>query len=130
MDSRNIVLRQTALVAVGQIICCAIMYAVFAALGYWDNSVLIGGIVGTLIAVGNFLLMGIGSGIAADKAQNQDVKGAQAVMSLSMLLRYGLMFVFLIAGYKSGLCNIFALVLPMIFTQPIMMVGAYFTKDR
>ena len=44
MDSKKIVLRETAPVAVGVAVCTVIMVGVFALLGKYDTSVLLGGI--------------------------------------------------------------------------------------
>jgi len=73
--------------------------------------------------------MGVGASLAADKAQNQDVKGGQATIHASYLLRMAVMAVVLFALVKSGLCNVIAVVLPLAFTRPIISVGEFFRKS-
>ena len=45
-ESRKLVLKETALIAVGELICVALMCAVYALIGKWSLSVLLGGLVG------------------------------------------------------------------------------------
>ena len=128
MESRKIVYRETAVVAIGEAICCAIMVGVFALLGECDTSVLLGAFFGWALTVGNFLFMAIGTSLAADKAQAQDVKGGKAVIQSSMALRLLVLFVLLFALAKSGFCNVFALALPLAFVRPVLMLGEFFRK--
>ena len=46
MDSRKFILKKTAIIALGQLLCVAVMIGVFALLGHYDRSVLFGGIFG------------------------------------------------------------------------------------
>lgn len=128
MDSRKYVLKQTAIIALGQVLCVGAMIGIYALLGQFDRTVLLGGIVGGALAVLNFLVMAVGAMIAADKAMAQDVKGGKATVRMSMILRLALMGVVLIAFAKSGLCNVLAMVLPLAFTRPILMFAEFFGK--
>ncbi len=128
MDSRKLVLVETGIVAIGEVICSAVMIGVFALLGYYDTAVLFGGILGSLLAVLNFFLMAIGVNLAADKAADQNVKGGKALLQGSMLLRYLVLFVVLFAGVKSGLCNPFASVIPLVFVRPVLALREFFRK--
>lgn len=129
MDSRKFVLKETAIVALGQVLCVAAMMGIFALLGAFDRSVLLGGIAGGILAILNFLFMAISASIAADKAQAQNVKGGQATMTGSYFLRMILLFVVLYALVKSGYCNVIASVLPLAFTRPILTIGEFFRKS-
>lgn len=128
MDSRKIVFQETAVVAVGEAICVALMIAVFALLGSYDRSVLLGGIFGGVLTVANFFFMAVGTSLAADKAENQDVKGGQAVIKSSYALRMVLLFVLMFACVKSGLCNVIALVVPLVFVRPVLSIAEFFRK--
>ena len=128
MDSRKYVLKQTATIALGQALCVGAMLGIFALLGQFDNTVLLGGIVGGVLSVVNFLLMAVSAMTAADKAVAQDVKGGKATVKLSMMARLALLAIVLIAFAKSGLCNVLAMVLPLAFTRPILMFAAFFGK--
>ena len=129
MDSRKIVFQQTAVVAIGEIICVAAMFGVFALLNRFDRSVLLGGILSGFLTVADFFFMAIGTSLAADKAESQDVKGGQNTIRTSYLLRHLILIVVLFAAAKSGLFNIFSLVIPLVFIRPILMVGEFFRKS-
>ena len=128
MDSRKFVFQETGIVAIGQLVCVAVMIGVFALLGYYDRSVLLGGIFGGLLAVLNFFFMAVVASLAADKAQQQNVKGGQAMVQGSYLLRMVLLAVLLYALIKSGLCNVIAVVLPLAFTRPILNIHELILK--
>jgi len=66
MDSRKIVYRETGIISIGQVICLGVMYLVFALLGYFDRAVLLGGLVGTVMAILNFFFMAVSASLAAD----------------------------------------------------------------
>lgn len=128
MDPKKIVFTETAVVLTGQVICVPVMIGVFALLGRCDGSVVLGGIVGALLATLNFFFMAICTSLAADKAEKQDVKGGQALLQYSYLLRLILLFVLLFSCAKSGLMNLFALVLPLVFVRPIITIAEFFRK--
>lgn len=129
MDSRKIVFNETAVVAIGQSLCCGAMVGIFALLGKFDRSVLIGAVAGGLIAILNFFFMAIAVSLAADKAEAQNVKGGEALVRISYFVRMIVVFVVLYALVKSGLCNMIAAVLPLVFTRPILTVGEFFRKS-
>ena len=129
MDSRKLVLQETAIITIGQVLCVAAMFGIFALLGKFDQTVLWGGILGGVLAILNFFFMAIGANLAADKAEADNVKGGKAVIQGSFMRRYLLLIVVLFAGAKSGFCNVIALVLPLVFTRPILTVGEFFRKS-
>ena len=83
MDSRKTILKETLLVTGGMAAGIAVMFAVFAALGYWELTVLWGGLIGGGLSLANFLLMSVGVNAAADRAEQQNVKGGQSVIAAS-----------------------------------------------
>lgn len=129
MDSRKLVFKETAVVLIGQAICVAAMIGICVLLGVYSQPVLLGGIFGGILAVLNFFFMAVSTMMAADKAEQQNVKGGQLTVQLSFLLRMGLLFIILFALIKSGLCNSLAVVLPLVFTRPILFVGEFFRKS-
>ena len=129
MDSRKLVLQETAIITIGQVLCVAAMFGIFALLGKFDQTVLWGGILGGVLAILNFFFMAIGANLAADKAEADNGKGGKAIIQGSFMLRYLLLIVVLFAGAKSGFCNVIALVLPLVFTRPILTVGEFFRKS-
>ena len=130
MDSRKFILKKTAVIALGPLLCVAVMIGVFALLGYYDRSVLLGGIFGGIIAVGNFFAMAVCADLAADKAEQGNVQGGQALVRTSYIGRLAVVAIVLFALVKSGLCHVFAAVLPLIFNRPILTVSEFFGKGR
>ena len=128
MDSRKVVYHETAIVAVGELICVALMLAVYALLSRFDSTVLLGGIIGLLLAVLNFFFMAVGASLAVDKAANQDVAGGKKQIKASYAARMAAIFVILFVFVKSGLCNALASVLPLAFVRPIITVAEFFRK--
>ena len=128
MDSRKFVLLETGIVALGQAICAGIMIGIFALLGKFDRSIWLGGIAGSLLAVANFFFMAIATNSAADRAQNQDIKAGKATIKLSYTTRLLVMGVLLFVLAKTGHCNALALVAPLLFVFPIIMVIEFFRK--
>lgn len=128
MDSGKLVWKQTGIVALGEAVCVGVMLGIFALLGQFDLKVLLGGIVGGAVAVLNFFFMAIGVNIAADKAEEQNVKGGQATVRSSYMLRLIGMFVVLFAFAKSGYCNVLAMVLPLAFVRLVLTVTEFFRR--
>lgn len=128
MDSRKYVLQQSAIILAGELLCSAVMVGIFALLDKYDTAVLLGALFGSILAAANFFFMAIGAMVAADKAEAQNVKGGQATISSSYLLRMVGLFVIMFALLKAGVCNPFALVLPLVFTRPILTLSEFFRK--
>ena len=128
MDRRKELLQQTGIVALGEALGVAAMIGIFALLGKLNMSVLWGGLVGGLVAIANFFVMAIGVHIAADKAKNQDVKGGQAAIKGSYGLRMIVMAVVLFAFAKSGICNVIALVVPLVFVRFTLTLWEFFRR--
>lgn len=128
MDSRKYVLQQSAIILAGELLCSAAMVGIFALLDKYDTAVLLGALFGSILAAANFFFMAIGAMVAADKAEAQNVKGGQATISSSYLLRMVGLFVIMFALLKAGVCNPFALVLPLVFTRPILTLSEFFRK--
>ncbi len=128
MDSRKFILQKTALIALGQALCVAAMIGVFALLGYFDRSVLLGGIFGGIISVGNFFAMAVSADLAADRAEKGNAKAGQSMIQLSYIGRLAVIAVLLFALIKSGLCHVMAAVLPLAFNRPILTLSEFFRK--
>lgn len=128
MESRKIVYRETGVVAVGVAVCTAVMMLVFALAGFFDLSVLWGGLAGAALSIGNFFFMALGTSLAADKAENQDVNGGTLLVRNSYMLRLIVLFVVLVVCAKTGVFNLIALVLPLVFVRPTLAAAEFFRK--
>lgn len=128
MDSHKSTFQETGIVALGQILCTGAMIGIFALLGKYDTSVLLGGIAGALIATANFFFMSLFANMAADKAEKQDVAGGQKLIQLSYMGRMAGLLVALILCAKSGYCHVLALAVPLVFTRPILTIAEFLKK--
>ena len=128
MNSNKLVWQETGIVSIGVLLCTALMAAVFALLGKYDTSVLLGGIVGGLLSIGNFFFMAVSVSLAADKAEKQEVNAGKLLVRNSYLLRLLVLGVLLFACAKSGMFNLFSLVLPLTFVRPTLTIAEFFRK--
>ncbi len=122
MKTHPIVWRETGAVALGQLVCCALLAAVYALLGRFSVQILYSALAGGLLATANFCIMALGADVAADKGQQQDVKGGQALITMSYLGRMAGLFVILALCAKTGVFDLIALVLPLVFVRPILTI--------
>ena len=128
MDNRKYILSQTAAVLIGELVFSALMVGIFALLGYFDCNVVLGAAVGSLIATVNHLILMLGVLAASAKAEKQDVKGGQMLVQLSYMGRLIGLFLILVLCAKSGTFNLIALVLPLVFTRPVLTIAELFNK--
>lgn len=127
MDSRKIVYRETAIIAVGELILSAAMVAAFAALGYFKMNVLWGALSGCATMIVNYFMMAVTVSLAADRAEQGNPKSAQAMIQVSGIVRLVLMGIALVVAIKLG-ANVIALVLPLAFARPIILLAEFFRK--
>lgn len=130
IDSRKFILRKTAFIALGQTLCVAVMIGIFALLGFYDRSVLLGGILGGVIAIGNFFVMAVCADLAADRAEKGNVQSGQALIKFSYFGRITVIALLLFALVKSGLCHVISAVVPLIFNRPILTLSEFFRKGN
>ena len=128
MDSRKFVITETLIVLAGEIIGSTAMVGIFALLGKFDSTVLLGAVVGALAATLNFFFMALFASMAADKATEQKVAKGQALVRASYLIRMAVLFLVLFAFAKSGLCNVVTLVVPLIFIRLTLTIAEFFRK--
>lgn len=128
MNTRRFVLRETGMLAIGEFLCAGIMVGIFALLGYYSTQVLLGAIIGAVLAVGNFFLMAVAAEAASDKAMNEDVKGGKSLIKTSRQLRLIGLFALLVLFVKTGLCNPIAIVVPLVLVRPVLLVVEFFRK--
>lgn len=127
-ESRKIVWKQTAQIAIGQAVCLGLMYGIYVLLHKFGLPVLLGGLVGGVLAIANFFFMAVVATLAADKAQAQDVEGGQKLMKGAYPARILVLAAVLVLCASSGYFDILALALPLLFVRPIIMVWEFVGK--
>ena len=127
-ESRKLVFQETGIIALGEAICVVLMCGAYALIGKWSLSVLLGGLVGWLVATGNFFFLAVVATLASDKAEAGDVESGQKLMKSSYPIRLLVMAVVLILCAKSGYFDVLALVLPLAFVRPVLTAAEFFRK--
>ena len=127
-ETRKIVIRETVYILIGVSVLTAIMFGVYALLDRFQWSVLLGGIVGAFLAIGNFFFMAVSATLAADKAEKQDVNGGANLMRASYPVRLLVVGAALLICGFSGYFDVIALVLPLAFVRPVITFSAFFRK--
>ena len=125
MKPQKAVVRETVHIAIGTFALVAVMLAVFAALGAFDISVLLGGLWGGAIAVVNFFALGMTVQSSVQGIQSEDdaaSKRAKAKMQLSYSLRMLAEFALAVLGIAVFHFNAVACVLPLVFPRVVIMV--------
>ena len=128
-ESRKYVLKETKIVLLGEAIGLALMYGVYALLGKFGISVLLGGLIGALLAAGNFFFMAMTVTLAADRAEQQDVEGGKKLVKGSYPIRILVLAGVLFLCGKSGYFDVLALALPLLFVRPTLTVAEFFGKQ-
>ena len=128
MNTKQFVLRETGMLAIGEALCAGATVGVYAAIGSYDTAVLLGALVGLMMAVGNFFLMAVTAEAAADKAMNDDVKGGKALVKTSQRARFLGMAALILVLAKTGVCDPIAMVVPLLLARPVLMVVEFFRK--
>lgn len=127
MDSRKEIMKEVGLAAVGVLICSGLMVGVFAALGHFSVNVLLSALLGSLTIILNYFFIAVTVTQATDKAQQGQPEAGRKMIQLSGVVRLVVMGVALFVGIKAG-CNVIALVLPLVFLRPVLMVSEFFRK--
>ncbi len=130
MDSRKLVFQETVVVALGEILCTALMIGIFALLGKYDLSVLLGGIAGCVISIANFFFMAVVVSLATEKATHQDPEAGKKLIKGSYPVRFLILAVVLFACAKIKIFNVIALVLPLVFVRPVLTIAEFFKKKE
>ena len=120
MQKHQDILQQVGRMALATAGCSAIMLAIYAVVGRFTTAVLLGGLLGTVIAVGNFLALSITVSNALDRAAAGD-NSVKACMSIQSSI-YVLLF-------HAKVCDPLAALLPLLFAQAAIKLIEFFRKD-
>ena len=110
------VLRETKRIAVGVFSMLAIMLVVYAALGRFSLAVVLGGLIGALYAVLNFLLLGMTVQKVADmREENEEL--ARMQMKSSYNMRMVIMILLIVVAFALPFVDGLACMIPMLFPR-------------
>ena len=115
------VLRETKRIAVGVFSMLAIMLIVYAALGRFSLAVLLGGLIGALYAVLNFLLLGMTvQKVAEMREENEEL--ARMQMKSSYNMRMVIMILLIVVAFALPFVDGLACMIPMLFPRLTILV--------
>ena len=130
MNSAQAVKKEVRRVAIGSLILTAVMIAVFALLGRTELSVVLGGLYGCLLAVGNFFFLGVTVRRIADTENADDpeqVAHAKLKMRSSYITRTIITGALLVVGLAVFKFYWIACMVPLIFPRitilAVQMIG-------
>ena len=131
MQKNRGVLRQVGGLAAALLVCIAVMLAVYALLGRLDRMVLLGGLFGWLLAIGNFLSLSITVSNALDRAANGgSPQKVQLEIQTSSVVRPLVLAVIYIVLFRAKICDPVAALLPLLFAQAAIKVLEFFRNDK
>lgn len=130
MQKHQDILQQVGRMALATAGCSAIMLAIYAVVGRFTTAVLLGGLLGTVIAVGNFLALSITVSNALDRAAAGDnsVKARMSIQS-SSVVRTAILAVIYVLLFRAEVCDPLAALLPLLFAQAAIKLIEFFRKD-
>lgn len=130
MQKQRDILEQTGRLAVAVALCVAAMLAVYALAGAFTNAVLIGGILGFVLAVGNFLSLSITVSNAMDRAaKGGSPQKAQLEIQSASVIRPVVLVIIYILLFRAKICDPLAAILPLLFAQICIKLINFFRKD-
>lgn len=130
MQKHRDIFEQTGRLAVAVALCIAAMLAVYALAGRFDNAVLIGALVGFVLAMGNFLSLSITVSNALDRAANGgSPQRAQLEIQTSSVVRPVVLVIIYILLFRAKLCDPVAAILPLLFAQVCIKLIEFFRKE-
>ena len=125
MQKHRDVLQQASRLAVAVALCIAAMLAVYALTGHFTNAVLLGALIGFVMAMGNFLSLSI----TVSNAMNRAANGGSPQIQTSSVVRPVILVIIYILLFRAGLCDPLAAILPLLFAQVCIKLIDFFRPD-
>lgn len=130
MQKHREILRQVCRLMVALAVCVAIMLGVYALLGAFTSSVVVGAILGFALAVGNFVSLSITVSNAMDRAaRDKDPQRAQLSIQASGVIRLLVLAAIYILLFRAKVCDPVAALLPLLMAQAVLKLVEFFRKD-
>ena len=128
MQKHRDVLQQASRLAVAVALCIAAMLAVYALTGHFTNAVLLGALIGFVMA--NFLSLSITVSNAMNRAANGgSPQKAQLEIQTSSVVRPVILVIIYILLFRAELCDPLAAILPLLFAQFCIKLIDFFRPD-
>ena len=114
-----------------RVLSIAAMLAAYALTGHFTNAVLLGALIGFVLAMGNFLSLSITVSNAMNRAANGgSPQKAQLEIQTSSVVRPLVLAVIYIVLFRAKVCDPIAALLPLLFAQVAIKVLEFFRNDK
>lgn len=131
MQKHRDILHQVTRLTIAMIICVGIMLGIYALLGIFTRSVLVGAVVGLLLSIGNFVSLSITVSNALDRAaRDNDPQRAQLSIQTSSVIRLLVLAAIYILLFRAKLCDPIAALLPLLLAQGVLKLVEFFRNDK
>ena len=118
--------QETLFIAACVAVLTVLMEAVFLLTGFWDMTVLWGGLLGAFAATLNFFLMGM----TVQKAVVKEEKDAKNLMRASQSLRLIMLLGFCALGAAIPVFNLVATLIPLLFPRMGVFLRGFMLKKQ
>lgn len=118
--------QETLFIAACVAVLTALMEAVFLLTGFWDMTVLWGGLLGAFAAILNFFLMGL----TVQRAVVKEEKDAKNLMRTSQSLRLIMLLAFCAVSAAVPVFNLMATLIPLLFPRLGVLLRGFMLKKR
>ena len=130
MQKHKDIFGQVGRLAVALLVCVAVMLAIYGLLGAFSQKVLLGAVLGFLLAMGNFVSLSITVSNALDRAaRDNDPQRAQLSIQSSSVIRLLVLAVIYIVLFRANVCDPVAALLPLLLAQVALKLVEFFRKD-
>ena len=129
MFHNDAAIRQFLKISLGVAALTALELAVYALLGRFSVSVLLGAIFGMVVSCANFLALTITVSRAADRAEGGDPAKAKTAVQGSSVLRLAALAAIYIVVLKATSLDPLAAVFPLVFVQISIYITEFFRRD-
>lgn len=131
MQKHRDILHQVTRLTIAMIICVGIMLGIYALLGIFTRSVLVGAVVGLLLSIGNFVSLSITVSNALDRAaRDNDPQRAELSIQASSVIRLLVLAAIYILLFRAKLCDPIAALLPLLLAQGVLKLVEFFRNDK
>jgi len=145
MNNKNSVIKETAVIALGELIVSAIIIAVYLIIGRFGYKVITGVALGSAVIILNYLFLSISVNRAIDAAMENRGEGEldeeqtekfvaentvriQNTVKLSFIIRTVSMIAALVVAMLTKQFDLIATIIPLVMLRPIITVSEYFRK--
>lgn len=113
------------------LVCVVIMLGIYALLENFSRQVLIGALLGTVLAIANFISLSITVSNALDRAaRDKEPQRAQLSIQASSVVRLLVLAGIYILLFRARVCDPVAALLPLLLAQVVLKLVEFFRKDE